>query len=172
MPDAWTNTTGSLGLTPDALRVLCTLPKLTSVLIHGRMLTEVGVSHLAAASTLKSLTIVQQATDQQLSNLKAIPAMEHIRLMNTNLTDAEFAQLPELSGLKTLRISGATITDASVESLARRRSLTSLELWRTGITESGIARLKQLAPNLNVIAKVSAASASTATPTAAGQPVK
>ena len=35
-----------------------------------------------------------------------------------------------------------------------------------------LARLKQLAPNLNVVAEVSAPSASTATPTAAGQPAK
>ncbi len=159
-------------VTPDALSVLRTLPKLTGIDIHGRMLTEIGVSHLAAISTLKSLTIIQQATGQQLASLKAIQSLEHLGIQNTNMTDADFTLLPEINGLTSLRILGAKITDESVEPLARRRGLMSLELWRTGITEAGIARLKQLAPNLNVIAEVSAPSASTVTPAAASQPVK
>jgi uncharacterized membrane protein len=89
--------------------------------------------------------------DDELSNLAHFTQLTRLRLSRNQVTDrtvAAFANMPHLERLNLYSNPG--ITDASVEALAAIESLRRVDVWRTSITESGIARLRELRPDLEI----------------------
>lgn len=89
--------------------------------------------------------------DRELANLSHFTELTRLRLSRNDLTDrtvAAFASMPHLERLNLYANPG--ITDASVDTLAGLASLRRLDIWRTNITEAGIARLRELRPDLEI----------------------
>ena len=89
--------------------------------------------------------------DDELADIGKFTELTRLRLSRNQLTDRtvmQFVSMPHLERLNLYANPG--ITDASVETLASIPSLRRLDVWQTGITEAGLARLRQLRPDLEL----------------------
>ncbi|HET7133493.1 MAG TPA: DUF2231 domain-containing protein [Gammaproteobacteria bacterium] len=89
--------------------------------------------------------------DNELANIGKFTELTRLRLSRNQLTDATVARFASMTHLERLNLyANAGVTDASVDTLAAIPSLRRLDVWQTGITEAGIARLRQLRPELEL----------------------
>jgi hypothetical protein len=89
--------------------------------------------------------------DSEVANLSHFTELRRLRLSRNEITDktvAAFASMPRLERLNLYANRG--VTDASIEALAGIASLRRLDVWRTSITEAGLARLRELRPDLEI----------------------
>ena len=102
-------------------------------------------SELKAAAVFPGLTVltVEQATDNDLRQLKAFTRLRWLYLPCSRVTDRGLMDLAELTALRGLDILSESVTDHGLGYLARLRSLESLHLGTLQVTDSG---LDQLAP--------------------------
>jgi hypothetical protein len=84
-----------------------------------------------------------------LADIGRFAELTRLRLSHNELTDRTVAKLAGLRKLERLNLySNPGITDASVEVLASLPELKRLDVWNTGVTEKGMARLRELRPDL------------------------
>jgi uncharacterized membrane protein len=106
----------------------------------------------AAADQIVELNLQDaDLDDDDLANLAKFTHLTRLRLSRNSLTDRTveaFASMPELERLNLYANPG--ITDASIDALAAIVSLRRLDIWRTSISEEGMARLRQLRPDLEL----------------------
>jgi uncharacterized membrane protein len=89
--------------------------------------------------------------DNELANLSHFTELTRLRLSRNDITDRTVASLASMSHLERLNLyANPGITDASVDPLAGLASLRRLDVWRTNITEAGVARLRELRPDLEI----------------------
>jgi uncharacterized membrane protein len=89
--------------------------------------------------------------DSVLVDIGKFTALTRLRLSHNELTDRTVAKLANLKKLERLNLySNPGITDASVEVLASLPELKRLDVWNTGVTEKGMARLRELRPDLEL----------------------
>src|SRR5262252_4527083 len=89
--------------------------------------------------------------DSVLVDIGKFTELTRLRLSHNELTDRTVAKLAGLKKLERLNLySNTGITDASVEVLARLPELKRLDVWNTGVTEKGMARLRELRPDLEL----------------------
>ncbi len=106
----------------------------------------------AAAPQIIELNVQDAGLDDdELANLAKFTELTRLRLGRNEITDrtvAAFASMPHLERLNLYANTG--ITDASIDALAAIRSLRRLDIWRTKISEEGMARLRELRPDLEL----------------------
>jgi uncharacterized membrane protein len=89
--------------------------------------------------------------DSVLVDIGKFVELTRLRLSHNELTDRTVAKLAGLKKLERLNLySNPGITDASVELLASLPDLKRLDVWNTGVTEKGMARLRELRPDLEL----------------------
>jgi hypothetical protein len=89
--------------------------------------------------------------DELLTDTGKFTELTRLRLSRNALTDRAIARLASLPRLERLNLyANPAITDASVEALVRFAPLRRLDVWQTGISAAGLARLRQLRPDLEV----------------------
>ena len=89
--------------------------------------------------------------DESLTDIGKFTELTRLRLSRNALTDRAIASLASLPRLERLNLyANPAITDASVEALGRFAPLRRLDVWQTGISAAGLARLRQLRPDLEV----------------------
>ncbi len=89
--------------------------------------------------------------DSVLADIGKFTELTRLRLSHNQLTDRTVAKLAGLRKLERLNLySNPGITDASVEVLASLPELKRLDVWNTGVTEKGMARLRELRPELEL----------------------
>jgi hypothetical protein len=134
-------------VTDDDMEMFCHLPLETLDLTH-TLITDQGLKNIAKITTLKALYL-QSGID--LGRLRFTEIPEH-RLQGPRITDAGISALADLPALKVLDLDGASVFNDSVEPLSRIKSLRRLYLARTWVHPSGIAALKKVNPQLQIIA--------------------
>ena len=89
--------------------------------------------------------------DSVLADVGRFTELTRLRLGHNELTDRTVAALAGMRQLERLNLySNRGITDASVDVLAGMQSLRRLDVWNTGMTEAGMARLRELRPDLEL----------------------
>ena len=140
----------------DAMRLLCCLLLLWSVLISG-----CGGPHDAAVGAIKELDghvtydeknpskpVVgvslsgQEVTDASLEHLKNLTDLQSLTLWDTKVTDAGLEHLKELAILQTLNLWDTKVTDSGLVNLKGITFLESLGLDGTQVTDVGLEHLK------------------------------
>jgi uncharacterized membrane protein len=107
---------------------------------------------LTAADQIVELNLQDaQLDDSVLEDIGKFTELTRLRLSHNELTDRTVARLAGMHKLERLNLYANTgITDASVEVLASLPALKRLDVWNTMITERGMARLRELRPELEL----------------------
>jgi uncharacterized membrane protein len=90
--------------------------------------------------------------DVLLERIGLFTELTRLRLSRNDITDRTVAEIassmPQLERLNLY--ANPDVTDASVDVLAQMSSLRRLDIWRTSISEEGMARLRDLRPDLEL----------------------
>jgi hypothetical protein len=107
---------------------------------------------LTAADQIVELNLQDALLDDSvLADIGKFAELTRLRLSHNELTDRTVAELAGLKKLERLNLySNPGITDASVDVLASLPALKRLDVWNTGVTEKGMARLRELKPDLEL----------------------
>jgi uncharacterized membrane protein len=107
---------------------------------------------LTAADQIVELNLQDALLDDSvLMDIGKFTNLTRLRLSHNELTDRTVAKLAGLRKLERLNLySNPGITDASVDVLASLPGLKRLDVWNTGVTEKGMARLRELRPDLEL----------------------
>jgi uncharacterized membrane protein len=107
---------------------------------------------LTAADQIVELNLQDALLDDSvLVDIGKFAELTRLRLSHNELTDRTVAKLAGLKKLERLNLySNPGITDASVDVLASLPELKRLDVWNTGVTEKGMARLRELRPELEL----------------------
>ena len=107
---------------------------------------------LSAADQIVELNLQDaQLDDSVLADIDKFTELTRLRLSHNELTDRTVAELKGLKKLERLNLyANPGITDASVEVLASLPALKRLDVWNTAITDKGLARLRELRPDLEL----------------------
>jgi uncharacterized membrane protein len=119
---------------------------------NSRILAEQIAVLVAAADAIVELNL-QDAflDDDELANIGRFTQLTRLRLSHNELTDRTVASLRGLTRLERLKLyANPGITDASVDVLAALPALQRVDLWQTSITDAGLARLRELRPQLEL----------------------
>ena len=108
------------------------------------------------ASVGENLTLLDlsrtRVTDAGLAALTKMPGLRRLQLQETNVTDAGLLSIKMLPRLEVLNLYDTHVTDGGLAALAPLPKLRRLYVWRTAVTAAGEARLRQLLPNLEIVA--------------------
>ena len=129
-----------------------------SVYSPGARVTEQHVAVLlTAVDQIVELNLQDALLDDSvLVDIGKFTELTRLRLSHNELTDRTVAKLAGLKKLERLNLySNTGITDASVDVLASLPELKRLDVWNTGVTEKGMARLRELRPDLELQAESS-----------------
>jgi uncharacterized membrane protein len=107
---------------------------------------------LTAADQIVELNLQDALLDDSvLADIGKFTELTRLRLSHNELTDRTVAELAGLHKLERLNLySNPGITDASIAVLANLPALKRLDVWNTGVTEKGMARLRELKPDLEL----------------------
>ena len=118
--------------------------------LYNTQLTDAGLAHLKALTTLQTLDLPKQITDAGLAHLKALTNLQTLYLYETQITDAGLVHLKGLTSLQTLRLDLTQITDAGLVHLKGLTGLQLLYVSNTKITDAGVADLQKALPNCEI----------------------
>ncbi len=124
-----------------------------SVYSPGARMTEQHIAVLlTAADRIVELNLQDALLDDSvLMDIGKFTELTRLRLSHNELTDLTVAKLAGLRKLERLNLySNPGITDASVDALATLPELKRLDVWNTGVTQKGMARLRELRPDLEL----------------------
>jgi hypothetical protein len=119
--------------------------------------SRVVAQHMAllesAAEEIVELNLQDAGVDDSLlANIGRFDEVTRLRLSRNNVTDSTVgviaASMPRLERLNLYANPG--VTDASVDVFAGMTALRRLDVWRTSISEEGMARLRDLRPDLEL----------------------
>jgi WD40 repeat protein/tRNA A-37 threonylcarbamoyl transferase component Bud32 len=92
------------------------------------------------------------ATDDDLTHLEGLTALEELMLWGTGITDDGLPHLAELTNLRTLRLNGTSVSGTGFRHLGKLQQLRQLSAgWGTFLTDEGLSQLPPL-QNLLLIA--------------------
>jgi serine/threonine protein kinase/Leucine-rich repeat (LRR) protein len=83
-------------------------------------------------------------SDDELTQLAAVPGLRELSLAHTRISDAGIERLLVLRQLASLNLSRTAVTNAGLQTVARLTELTELNLERTAVSDPGMARLTTL----------------------------
>lgn len=90
-------------------------------------------------------------TDDDLRLIASAKNLKNLLISDTKITDAGLKHLATMTKLEILDLSGNEITDEKLSDLKPLRNLRSLYLRDTKVTPAGVATLRKILPNLDVI---------------------
>ncbi len=105
---------------------------------------------------LKKLKIVglnlggTDVTDKGLSHLAALTSLTRLHLEKTKVSDAGLTHLKGLQYLTSLNLYQTNVTDEGLRHLEGLKNLKNLYLWQTNVTPGGVKKLQQLLPNCEI----------------------
>ena len=139
-------------VTDQGLKHLADFPKLTSVAgLKSHHLTETGISHLQQLTKCTSMNVVA-ATDEDLIRLKSLTKVRTFSFNYNRFTvsgvESLQALFPELEGL--ILDAGSNVDDTFLIPLTRFASLRKLSLNQTKVTADGIAKFRELRPDVDL----------------------
>jgi uncharacterized membrane protein len=107
---------------------------------------------LTAADEIVELNLQDALLDDSvLADIGKFTELTRLRLSHNELTDRTVAALAGMHKLERLNLySNPGVTDASIDVLASLPALKRLDVWNTAITEKGMARLRELKPDLEL----------------------
>lgn len=111
-----------------------------------------GLEFMKEAHSLRQVSFDHCAKvgDEVVMLLASFTELEELDLTNTAITDAGLVHLKAHPTLKTLWLAGTHATDSSVALFPTMPALQILSCGQTEITPSGLARLRQLMPQLTI----------------------
>ena len=117
-----------------------------------RVMAEQMAGLLTAADQIGELNLQDAGLeDSALADVGRLAEVTRLRLSHNELTDRAVAALSGMKRLERVNLySNPGITDASVYALVGMKSLRRLDVWNTGMTQAGMARLRELRPDLDV----------------------
>ena len=135
------------GITRAGLAAIGNIPNLQSLNLQFVPVNE-ELAELAAATRLRSLTVMRTAVnDQGAAAIAQIKSLRSLYAWHTGISDAGLTALATLPQLETLYLSSTGVTDAGMASIARITTLKTLWLDRTALSDVGVRALSQM-PNL------------------------
>ncbi|MFY0598694.1 MAG: hypothetical protein JXR03_03410 [Cyclobacteriaceae bacterium] len=128
----------------DASYATYNLEELTSEKLQSLLLAKENITWLKLSkSSIK---------DDWLAHIGQLPNLTRLSIDQTMITDEGLKHLTSLKNLEYLNIYATPLSDRAIESIQKLRGLKKLFIWQTNITEEGIAKLKELLPDLEIIA--------------------
>lgn len=92
------------------------------------------------------------ASDSVVAQVGRLSGLRRLNLSRSQISDAGIGQLSGLSGLEVLNVYGCPIGAASIEAIAGMPTLKRVYVWQTGMDGAAVARLRELRPEMEVIA--------------------
>ena len=140
------------------LRAAGQFPKLQSLSVSGREMTDAGVKEIAGLSSLRVLRLrgsnkppgadgihryqPPALTDAALRNIGTLKELRVLGLSTSGASDAGFKELAGLKQLTRLDLNYTLLTDAGLKELGGLTNLTHLSLAETKVTDAGLAVIK------------------------------
>ena len=115
----------------DDLKTILAAPKLESVVIDARKLTNAGVEAIASSPNLSevSLSWAEHVSPAALARLAKLPKIKALQLAGVEVDDALFAALAGCTSLESLRLEYVNgLTDRACEQFARHPALKVLHI--------------------------------------------
>jgi Leucine-rich repeat (LRR) protein len=129
----------------DDVTILKGLPNLRVLSLHGRGLTDVGVSRLTSFTDLQLLELSDTALDDEGAELLAsFPNLIGLNVSGTDITDEGLCTIGNLSRLETLMLRSTHVSDRGLSYITKMKSLRELHLDHTHITDAHLLMLKSL----------------------------
>jgi Leucine-rich repeat (LRR) protein len=130
----------------EFLKLLKQFPHLRELEVGGPI-SAAGFRDIGELKGLQRLIISAESfQNEDMSGLKSLTELQHIRLAHTKIDDAGLKALPGLSSLRALDLSYCEkITDAGMQYLGRHKGLETLDLTRARVTDiQPLAQLTKL----------------------------
>jgi hypothetical protein len=102
-----------------------------------------AIRYLPYVETI-NCTNARRITGSTLHQLAALPKLNTLYLVGTQLDDAGLAQLQHATSLTTLNLDSTRITDAGMRTLDNLDNLQTLVLGHTAVTDRGLVQLRDL----------------------------
>lgn len=90
--------------------------------------------------------------DSVVAQVARLSGLRRLNLSRSPISDAAIGQLSGLSRLEVLNVYGCPIGAASIEAIAGMPTLRRVYVWQTGMDDAAVARLRELRPEMEVIA--------------------
>src|SRR5262245_37098760 len=98
-----------------------------------------GFDEIVAVNLMSTAT-----TDESLTPILKLKALQRLELRETRVTDAGLSNLEELTSLSQLNVDDTQVTDAGLIHLQKLQGLTQVSLCNDQITTAGLIHLKEL----------------------------
>ncbi|MCL4221817.1 MAG: hypothetical protein KJZ65_10670 [Phycisphaerales bacterium] len=90
--------------------------------------------------------------DSVVAQVARLSGLRRLNLSRSQISDAAIEQLSGLTRLEVLNVYGCPIGAASIEAIAGMSTLRRVYVWQTGMDHAAVARLRELRPEMEVIA--------------------
>jgi hypothetical protein len=121
---------------------LTAFPKLQTLLLEDRPITDGGIARLRGMTELEFLTLSgTQITDEGLAYLELLTQLKVLWLCKTGVTDKGLVHLTRLPRLEALFLCVTNVGDGGIVHLKACRNLRWLALTNTKVTDAGVADL-------------------------------
>jgi beta-lactamase regulating signal transducer with metallopeptidase domain/Leucine-rich repeat (LRR) protein len=135
----------SFKLADASAESLSHLPKLTSLSLWSKRVTDEGVRHLARLKTLNSLNLqMTQMTAVGAGELARLENLKFLTVVGPRIDDAALKEISGLHNLEYLLVAGREVTDEGVEALRKLKGLQRLTVSSSKVTDKGARSLEDL----------------------------
>ena len=135
-----------MGVSTDdrGLASLATMPKLGTVAVVGRGITEAGLLRLSSAPRLAALWLDHTSVRDPSALGPVLPRLVLLGLIDSPVADDGLACLEGRTSLRSLMLQGSQVTDLGMTTVGGLSGLTGLQLIGRPITDEGLSRLRGL----------------------------
>lgn len=112
--------------------------------LPGTKVTPYGLAHLQGLTRLKYLTVPNSTTDEGLSMLKGLQALETLRIASNAITDEGLIHLQALRSLISVDVASRTLTGAGLAYLKNTAHLRELTLDIDSMSNASLSHLEGL----------------------------
>jgi len=140
----------SPAITDQGLAHLSGLPCLTSIIMKFPVVTDVGVANLRKLPKLDTVRVVA-ATDAELNRLKSLTNLKSLHFDLNQFTVSGLEPLHAFPKLEYLNLDNSVIVDDShLVALSKLKKLRQLSVDGTSVTPEGIAKFRELRPDVEL----------------------
>jgi len=139
------------GSMPNALPEVNALPRLKTLMIHGKSIDDDALGQLGPLNELEEIHLYEaRLSPDGLAQLAKFPKLRWLVLNGTPVSEAGCAALARLENLEELSLDDTGISDDGARQLAALRNLKKLELGRSKVTSDARKELQQAMPNCKI----------------------
>ena len=92
-----------------------------------------------------------QITDGGLKEIAKLKNLTKLHLEHSGVTDQGIAQLKSLPHLEYLNVIDTKMGDAGLKNIASMKGLRSIYVWQSGVTDSAVAQAAKQSPGLQIV---------------------